>query len=99
MPEQPVHEPFWLVLRARPTTPLQRHPDYDLILNGKVVGEVYYNMTGYVGTLPQADGTGFTPGKTGISAYRAEVARINRGAWERSTWRGKRCRTFLPAKP
>ena len=80
MPEQPVQEPFKLALRARPTTPLRRHPDYDLILNGEVVGEVYYNMTGYVGTLPQPDGTGFTPGETGISAYRAEIARSNREA-------------------
>lgn len=99
MPEQPMHEPFWLALRARPTTPFQRRPDLDLLLNSEVVGEVYYNMTGYVGTLPQPDGTTFTPGETGISTYRAEVARINRGARERSTWRGKRCRTFLHARP
>lgn len=35
-------------------------------------------MTGYVGTLPQPDGTNFTPGEKGISAYRTELARINR---------------------
>ncbi len=78
MPEQPVHEPFRLALRARSTTPLQPRPDYDLLLNGAVVGEVYFNMTGYVGTLPQPDGTNFTPGEKGISAYRTELARINR---------------------
>lgn len=80
MPEQPMHEPFRLALRARPTTPLQPRPDYDLLQNGVVVGKVYYNMTGYVGTLPQPDGTTFTPGETSISAYRTEIARVNRDA-------------------
>lgn len=80
MPEQPIHEPFRLALRTRPTTPFQRRPDYDLLLNGEVVGEVYYNMTGYVGTLPQPDGTTFIPGEMGISAYRTEIARVNRDA-------------------
>ena len=65
---------------ADPRTPSQRRADYDLLLNGEVVGDVYFNMTGYVGTLPQPDGTGFTPGETGISAYRTEIARINREA-------------------
>jgi hypothetical protein len=83
MPES--HQAFKLALRERPSTPFQRHPDYDLILNGKVVGGVYYNLTGYVGTLPQADGTGFTPGETGILAYRAEIARINRNARKSDT--------------
>ncbi len=80
MPERTTRQPYRLALRARPTAPLQRHPDYTLLLNGDVVGEVYFNMTGYVGTLPQPDGTGFTPGETGIPAYRTEIARINREA-------------------
>ncbi len=80
MPERTTRQPFRLALRAKPTAPLQRHPDYNLLLNGDVVREVYSNMTGYVGTLPQPDGTGFNPGEAGISAYRAEIARINRDA-------------------
>jgi hypothetical protein len=95
MPES--HQAFKLALRERTGTPVQRHPDYDLILNGKVVGEVYYNMTGYVGMLPQADGTGFTPGETGISAYRAEIARINREARKSSisSWKGDQTNAAL----
>lgn len=85
MRERTTHQPFRLALRARPTTPLQRHADFDLLLNGKVVGELYYNMTGYVGTLPQPDGTGLIIGEKGISAYRAEIARINREARNGST--------------
>ena len=80
MPERTTCQPFRLTLRAKPSAPLQRHPDYTLLLNGTVVGEVYFNMTGYVGTLPQPDGTAFTPGEAGISAYRAEITRINREA-------------------
>lgn len=80
MPGRTTPQPFKLALRARPHAPLQRHADFDLLLNGRVVGEVYYNMTKYVGTLPQPDGTGLTLGERGISAYRAEAAHINREA-------------------
>lgn len=73
---------FRLALRARVRTPFQQRPDYDLLLNSSVVGEVYFNMTGYVGTLPQQDGSRFTLGEEGISSYRAEIARINRSARE-----------------
>ena len=44
------------------------------------MGEMYFNMTGYVGCLPQPCGTPFYFGETGITNYRAEVARINREA-------------------
>lgn len=79
------HQPFKLALRERPRSPLQQHPDYDLTVNGDVVGEVYFNMTGYVGTLPEPDGTGFTLGERGISAYRSEIARINRDTRKSNT--------------
>lgn len=85
MRERTTPQPFRLALRARPNAPLQRRPDYDLLLNGRVVGEVYYNVTGYVGTLPQPDGPGLTLGERGISAYRAEIAHINREARNSST--------------
>ena len=73
-------QPFKLALRARPKAPWQRRLDYDVLLNGSVVGEVYFNMTGYVGCLPQPYGTPFYRGETGITNYRAEVARSNREA-------------------
>ena len=73
-------QPFKLALRARPKAPWQRRLDYDVLLNESVVREVCFNMTGYVGTLPQPCGTPFYPGETGITNYRAEVARSNREA-------------------
>ena len=73
-------QPFKLALRAKAKNPFARRPDYDVLVNGEVVGEVYYNLTGYVGSLPQKDGPDLTLGEQGISVYRAEVARINREA-------------------
>ena len=42
---------FKLALRAKVKNPFARRPDYDVFVNGEVVGEVYYNLTGYVGRL------------------------------------------------
>ncbi len=72
-------QPFKLALRARPKVPWRRL-DYDVLLNGSVVGEVHFSMTGYVGCLPQPCGTPFYPGETGITNYRTELARSNREA-------------------
>lgn len=80
MPGCSTHQPFRLRLRVKPSTPFQRHSDYDLILNGSVVGEIYFNMTGYVGVLPEPGGPGISIGERGISAYRSEISRINRDA-------------------
>ncbi len=73
-------QPFKLALRAKVKNPFARRPDYDMLVNGEVVGEVYYNLTGYVGSLPQQNGPALTVGEQGISVYRAEIARINREA-------------------
>ncbi len=80
MQPRTLSQPFKLALRAQAKNPFARRPDFDVILNGEVVGEVYYNMTGYVGTLPQREGPDLTLGEQDISVYRAEVARINREA-------------------
>ena len=73
-------QPFKLALRAKVKNPFARRPDYDVLVNGEVVGEVYYNLTGYVGSLPQMEGPALTVGEQGISVYRTEIARINREA-------------------
>ncbi len=51
---------------------------YNVELDGKVVGELYYNLRGYVGTLPTPSGANLYIGECGISAYRREVANLNR---------------------
>lgn len=60
--------------------PSWRPQDYDVLVNGERAGEIYYNMTGYCGTLPLPGGGQFDPGESGISAFRREAARINREA-------------------
>jgi len=53
---------------------------YDVVLNGQVVGDLYFNMTGYVGYLPTPEGRKLDIGERGISAFRREIAALNREA-------------------
>jgi hypothetical protein len=53
-------------------------PRYRVLLHGKQVGELYFNMRGYVGNLPLPDGSWLAMPESGITAYRREVAQINR---------------------
>ena len=52
---------------------------YDVMLDGQLFDQLYFNMTGYVGYLPSATtGVKHTIGERGVSAYKSEVARLNR---------------------
>ena len=51
---------------------------YDVLLHGKKVGQLYFNMRGYVGTLPTPRGTHLCIGERTISAYRKAVAQLNK---------------------
>ena len=57
---------------------LETHSLYHVLLHGKKVGELYFNMTGYVGYLPQPNGISLDIGERGISAYRKAAAQLNR---------------------
>jgi len=57
---------------------MEPHPRYDVLLHGTTVGQLYYNLTGYVGTLPLPGGGKLEIGERGISVYRREVSRLNR---------------------
>ena len=57
---------------------LETHSRYHVLLHGKKVGELYFNMRGYVGTLPTPEGTALCIGERGISAYRKAAAQLNR---------------------
>lgn len=59
---------------------LEKTPRYDVSLNGEVVDELYFNMTGYVGGLPTVQGSVMNIGEKPISAWRKEAAAINREA-------------------
>ena len=53
-------------------------PRYDVFLYGKLVERLWFNMRGYVGYLPTPDGNIFCPGECAITAYRREIATLNR---------------------
>ena len=57
---------------------LGTHSRYHVLLHGEQVGELYFNMTGYVGYLPQPSGIPLDIGERGLSAFRKAVAQLNR---------------------
>ena len=57
-------------------------PRYDVKLNGVVVEQLYFNMRGYVGSLPIPGGSWLGLPESGISNFRKEAAKINREAKE-----------------
>ncbi len=67
-----------LVETRRGCAILETHPRCEIRLNGKRWGELYFNMRGYVGYLPQPSGLVLDIGERGISAFRKEVAKLNR---------------------
>lgn len=59
---------------------MQTRPDYDVYVNGVFVGNIYFNLTGYVGYLPLPGGKKFNIGERSLAAYKKEIAIINREA-------------------
>jgi hypothetical protein len=57
---------------------MEKEPRYDVLLHGKKIGQLYFNMRGYVGTLPTPRGAQLNIGERGISAYRKAVAQLNK---------------------
>lgn len=59
---------------------------YDVLLNGNVVGELYFNIHGYVGTLPLPNGKQLALPESSIGRFQREIRHINREAkFERVT--------------
>lgn len=62
----------------------ERFARYDVLLNGEPFDELYYNLTGYVGSLPCPSDTApggigrMLIGEKGLSTYRREAAQLNR---------------------
>ena len=56
----------------------EKESRYDVLLHGKKVGQLYFNLRGYVGTLPTPSGTQLCIGERTITAYRKAVAQLNR---------------------
>jgi len=58
----------------------EQSPRYDVLLNGQRVGELYFNLTGYVGKLPLPGGRWLQIPEGSLTSYRREIAQINREA-------------------
>lgn len=59
---------------------METKPRYDVLVNDKVVDELYFNMTGYRGCLMSIDGHRVALRESGISTFKREVGVINREA-------------------
>ena len=53
-------------------------PRYDVIFYDVRRGQLWFNMTGYVGELPTPEGGSVSIGERSISAWKAEAAKLNR---------------------
>lgn len=56
----------------------ETHSRFDVLLYGARVSQLYFNMRGYCGVLPTPTGGRVSIGERSISAYRAEVSKLNR---------------------
>jgi len=74
-----------LVENRRDCALMESQSRYDVLLHGQKVGQLYFNMTGYVGTLPIPGGGKLHIGEGPISVYRREVTRLNREWAQEST--------------
>ncbi|ETX13543.1 hypothetical protein OCH239_09700 [Roseivivax halodurans JCM 10272] len=61
---------------------LETKPRFAVLVNGVKVDELYYNMTGYRGTLQDVRGYRLDIGEASVAAYRRAVAALNREARE-----------------
>lgn len=75
-----------IVLREAPhkRAPIERRQRYDVLVDGKLFSELYFNTRGYQATngvpFVKDDGSivGMHIGEVGVTEYRREIARANR---------------------
>jgi len=64
---------------------LQTIPDYHVLLNGKRVQRLYWNMRGYRGVLPTPDGGLFEPGEVSLTKFKTIARSLEREAKKQKT--------------
>ncbi len=74
-----------LIKTTRGRHMLERKPRYDVILDGTLFDQLWFNMHGYVGSLPLPDGSYLTIGERPIADYKKEVAILNRESKKAAT--------------
>ena len=57
---------------------MEIQPLFDILLHGKNVGQLYFNLRGYVGSLPTPEGLSLLMPEGCIGSYEREVTRLNR---------------------
>jgi hypothetical protein len=57
---------------------LERTDRYDIFLFGKLIDQLFFNMTGYRGYLPTPQGQCHALPESGIGSHKKEIARLNR---------------------
>jgi hypothetical protein len=67
-----------LVKTRRGCAMMETTDRYDVVLNGAIVGQLFHNIIGYVGTLPLPEGGNLSIGERSITEYKREVAKLNR---------------------
>lgn len=71
-----------LIETRRGCAMMESQPRYDVMLNGKLAGQLYFNMRGYVGSLPTRSGASLGLPEGSIASFKREVTRLNREAKE-----------------
>lgn len=81
-------KPITLVRTRKGCAPLEKEDRYHVMFNGQFFDELYFNMTGYVGYLPCPNNFRFDKpkdspiklsiGEKSITAYKKEIAQLNR---------------------
>ncbi len=73
--------PFYLQILPTGRRDGSGKPTFNVVLNNKVVGELFYNMTGYTGAyMPLPDGGRLALPERAISAWKREVSKLNNEA-------------------
>ena len=67
-----------LVENLKDRSMMEAESRFDVMLNGKLFYQLYFNMTGYCGYLPLPGGRRLDIGERPISVFRKEIARLNR---------------------
>jgi hypothetical protein len=57
---------------------MEIQPRFDILLHGKNVGQMYFNLRGYVGSLPTPEGSLLQMPESCIGSFEREVSRLNR---------------------
>ena len=74
----PKPKPLELIETRQGCAMCETTPRYNVMHYGRKIGQLWFNMRGYVGTLPTPDGCSLNIGETSIAKWRSAAATLNR---------------------